>query len=214
MQASVLKANGLGYGTPQGRMLQRDLNFDVAPGQALLVSGSNGCGKSTLLKILLGEMEASDGDLSCHVQRRRVEYLPQLENTEVHLPLTLRDVIVMSQGRRLPFERIAVFGLLRPEHLDMAWNSASGGERKRSLLTRALLRDPQLLVLDEPMNHLDEESRRAVARSLATFLGRSTPSVPRAVVMVCHQGLPEEEGALFSLVPLPLERLTTKGTFA
>lgn len=214
MNASVIKAKDLSYGTPEGRILQRSLHFDVAPGQALLISGSNGCGKSTLLKILLGESQAAGGTVTCPVERRRIEYLPQLENTEVHLPLTLRDVIVMSHGRQVPFESLAAFGLLRPEHLDMAWNSASGGERKRTLLTRALLRDPKLLVLDEPMNHLDEESRRAVARSLAAFLRRTTPSAPRAVIMVCHQGLPEEEGALFSLVPLPLERLTTKGTDA
>lgn len=205
MNMALLDAQGLTYGTPTGRVLQRDLAFSVRSGQALLISGSNGCGKSTLLRILLGEAAPLAGAFRCQFPRERIEYLPQLENTEVHLPLTLRDVITVSCGRRLPWERLAVYGLLRPEHLDLAWNGASGGERKRTLLTRALLRDPRLLVLDEPMNHLDEESRRAVARSLAEFLARSKPEAPRAVVMVCHQGLPEEEGALFSLVPLDLE---------
>lgn len=205
---SLLQARNLSYGVPGGRLLQRRLDFRLEPGEVLLISGANGCGKSTLLKLILGEQSAVEGELAVGVTAARVDYLPQLENTEVHLPLTLHDVISLSQGRRVTWQEVAPFGLLDPHHLALSWNSASGGERKRTLLTCSLLNDPQLLVFDEPLNHLDDLSRAAVTTAIAQFAARSTPALPRAVVMVCHQGLSVSEGARLKLVPLPLERMS------
>ncbi len=201
----LLEAKNLSYGVPGGRLLQENLSFRLEPGQVLLVSGSNGCGKSSLLKVILGEQPLAGGRLYCAISAKRTDYLPQLENTEMHLPLTLRDVLSLSQAGDIDDSRIGAYQLLGSEHLKLAWNSASGGERKRVLLTRSLLKDPQLLVFDEPMNHLDEKSRAAVTRAIAQFLKSSTPATPRAVVMVCHQGLSPEESSQLDVVPLHLE---------
>ena len=203
----LLQAKDLSYGVPGGRLLQRRLDFRLEPGEVLLISGANGCGKSTLLKIILGEHTAVEGSLDCAVTGERVDYLPQLENTEVHLPLTLSDVISLSQARHVTWQEVAPFGLLDPHHLMLSWNSASGGERKRALLTCSLLNDPQLLVFDEPLNHLDDASRSAVTTAINQFVGRSTAQTPRGVVMVCHQGLTVSEGERMKLIPLVLERL-------
>ncbi len=202
---ALLEAKHLSYGTPGGRRLQENLSFRLEAGQVLLVSGSNGCGKSSLLKVILGEQKASGGRVTCAVPASRTDYLPQLENTEVHLPLTLRDVLSLSQSGTVDEARIRAYELLEASHLNLAWNSASGGERKRALLTRSLLKDPQLLVFDEPMNHLDEKSRAAVTRAISQFLKSSTPVEPRAVVMVCHQGLGPEESRQLDIVALHLE---------
>lgn len=201
---SVLEVKNLSYSTPEGRMLQAGINFDLQAGQMLLITGSNGCGKSTLLKTLLGEFPAVSGKIAQKIPETRLEYIPQLENTEIHLPLTLRDVLAISQPRPLDLEEVESFGLLRREQLKGAWNTASGGERKRTLLTRALLRRPSLLVFDEPMNHLDRHSRRAMIGVMSSFL--KTDREARAIVMVCHQGLHDDEDGLFDYQLLDLDQ--------
>lgn len=199
---SVFQASRLAYGTPDGRILQEHLTFTVNPGQLLLITGGNGCGKSTLLRILLGKNAPMKGTVRMGLPFKSVAYIPQLENTEIHLPLTLRDVLGISQAK-LDWAKALSFGLLNESHLHHAWNTASGGERKRTLLTRALLQNPQVLVLDEPFNHLDEKSREAMARAMVNFL--AVKNVPRAIIMVSHQGLGSGEENLFDVVPVPLE---------
>lgn len=205
MMETIYRVRELAYATPTGRLLQDRLSFDVKSGQMLLITGSNGCGKSTLLKTLLGQFEILTGTIECQVNERAIEYIPQLENTEIHFPLTLRDVLSVSQNRRVKWQDISTFGLLREEQLDSAWNTASGGERKRALLSRALLRKPRLLVFDEPMNHLDSESRRSMIKMMARFLA-DKGNENRGIVMVCHQGLHDEEWNLFDVLHLDLDR--------
>lgn len=202
VDTTFIRARALSLATPTGRVLQEGLNFDVSGGQMLLVTGSNGCGKSTLLKTLLGQWPVHKGTLQLRASDTEIAYLPQLENTEIHLPFTLNDVLNISRPAKVSWTDVEKFGLLRRETLSAAWNTASGGERKRALLTRALLRSPSVLVFDEPMNHLDAESRRAMIRFMASFLGDSEKQ--RAIVMVSHMGLDGDELDLFNLVPLNL----------
>ena len=203
MSGAILHANALSYGTPDGRVLQRGLSFAVAGGQMLLISGPNGSGKSTLLRALLGQMRPLRGDVRFTAPLERVEYIPQLENTEIHFPVTLGDVLAISLGRPVRWEEVARYSLLEEWQLGQPWNTASGGERKRTLLIRALMRQPRVLIFDEPMNHLDAVSRQEMLRMMARFLGE-TSAEPRAIVMVCHQGLHDEERELFDVVALRL----------
>jgi len=213
MNDVVYDLQSLSYATPTGRPLQTGLTLTLRANQLLLIRGSNGCGKSTLLKILLGQFPVMKGSVRRYIPPERTEYMPQLENTEVHFPLTLRDVLDFSHGRRITWDDIAPFELLREDQLDTAWNTASGGERKRTLLTRALLKNPRLLVFDEPMNHLDGESRQAMIRFMARFLKPSESKGERAAVMVCHQGLPEDEERQFDMLCLDLDSMTSgRGT--
>lgn len=200
MSAPIYTLDNVAYATPDGRMLQSGISARVSSGQLFLISGPNGSGKSTLLKAILGKMRVSRGTLLCSIHDSEIAFLPQLENTEVHLPVTLRDVLQIA--RSASDDVILAIGLLRREQLGSAWNTASGGERKRTLLTRAILSHPSVLILDEPMNHLDSESRKVMIAALAKFLNFSNAN--RAVVMVCHQGLHDDERKLFDVVALPL----------
>lgn len=184
--------------TPDGRLLQRRISFDVAPARLVLVRGPNGSGKSTLIKAIAGLGRVSSGEIRMNIPLERAQFLPQLENTETHMPVTLLDVVGLSQTRRVTVADACQFQLLSEQQLAASWNTASGGERKRALLTCALLSNPSLLILDEPMNHLDQASRKAMILGMASFLRASTPECPRAAVMVCHQGLLDSEKPLFA----------------
>jgi ABC-type Mn2+/Zn2+ transport system ATPase subunit len=204
MDHGIFEAKSVRYSTPAGRVLQENLNFQVRAGQLLMITGSNGCGKSTLLRSLLGQIPIERGSIHRRVAEDKLQYIPQLENTEVHFPITLQDALNLQNGKRASWEQISSIGLLRKDLLSSAWNTASGGERKRTLLTRALLSHPTALVFDEPMNHLDSESRSAIVRVMANFL-RNTGDEKRAIVMVCHQGLKSEERDLFDIIDLDLD---------
>jgi len=180
----MISARALSYGTPDGKPLVRGISFEVGAGDLLIVSGPNGSGKSTLLRVLLGHLKATGGELAVRTPYRKIVVLPQLQNTEFHLPMTLMDVLEVCLRRRLSVEEITRVGLLDAAQLGLSWNTASGGERKRALLTRLLLESPALLLLDEPMNHLDPESRERVRKAILSFV--ATPG--KGAVLVSHEG--------------------------
>jgi ABC-type Mn2+/Zn2+ transport system ATPase subunit len=190
MGTSLLEAIRLTYAAPGGRVLGENLSFALDAGELLVLSGPNGSGKSTLLSLILGEFGPVSGRLLNHVPRARTAVIPQLQNIEFHLPVTLRDVLEVSRPHSLSEEAVESFGLLRREQLDLAWNTSSGGERQRTLMTRALLQDPHLLILDEPFNHLDTISQTNILEAIAAFLKKQSDHM-RAAVLVSHVALSE-----------------------
>lgn len=201
MSGRLLSVSNLAYGYP-GKTLGSGIHFELESGQLCLIGGPNGAGKSTLLKVLLGRLPARAGNIETSLRRTQVAYIPQIENTEIHLPMTLGDVLTVSGGEAPTPARISEIGLLTENHLTLAWNTASGGERKRTLLTRALLRNPKLLILDEPMNHLDETSRFIVISALKKFV---TEADGRAIILVSHGGLSESEAHQFKVVNVEIK---------
>lgn len=184
-------------------MLAENLTFSLPSGSLLLVTGPNGSGKSTLLRVIQGLSPIFSGKLDVHVPNSRIGILPQLPNPGFHLPITLGDVLRFSTRGPLDWEKVFSYGLIERSHLALAWNTASGGERKRTLLTRLLLQEPSLLLLDEPMNHLDSDSRNRVEKVIAHFLTHHKEEGQRAVVLVSHSSLKTE--ALLQVPTLQLE---------
>lgn len=181
---TLLAATDVSYRAPDGRVLATGLSFGVEEGDVLLVTGPNGAGKTTLLKVLIGKHPLAAGNLALNISSREVSYLPQMQQGAFHLPLTLRDVLAIAHKGRFDLAAVLSWGLLKPTHLDLAWNTASGGEKRRTLMTRALLGAPRLLILDEPLNHLDRETRQLVSGVIERFV---TGAPGRAVVLVSHE---------------------------
>lgn len=211
----LIHATQLTYGTPTGKALASELTFQLHAGQILIITGPNGSGKSTLLKVLMGQVRPFRGRCEVTVSRKKIGFLPQLQNTEFHLPLTLLDVLEISAGNKIEPREIIEIGLLDRAHLQLAWNTASGGERKRTLLTRLLLQKPSLLLLDEPMNHLDTESRKRVQRALSEYLSIAGPiaqagarNSERAIALVSHDKALASGLSAGKIVPLALGEAT------
>lgn len=193
MPSPLIRAKGLSFGPTRDKPLVRNLSFELYPSQLLWISGPNGAGKSTLIRVILNQGWIENGTMEKNIDGKNIGYLPQLQNRQFHLPVTLRDMIATAVRGPLSSDAIVQLGLLRPEQLYLGWNTASGGERKRALLTRLLLQDPTLLILDEPFGHLDAESYTLVIRAIERFLTASSGR-SKSVLIVEHGAIPEALG--------------------
>jgi zinc transport system ATP-binding protein len=137
-----------------GRTILHGVDFEVAPGEIVTLIGPNGAGKSTLVKVALG-LERLDSGRMTRAGNLRIGYQPQSYTIDRALPLTVRRLVTLNCTATA--KRIGdVLGLLHLDALtDADVHSLSGGERQRAMLARAILRQPQLLVLDEPSQNLD-----------------------------------------------------------
>lgn len=204
-QPALLEGTELAYATPSGVPLASGLTFELHPGQLLLITGPNGSGKSTLLKVLLRQFPLKRGLVRCTVPASRIALIPQLQNLEFHLPMTLRDVLEVSLPGKLDMDAISRIGLLTEKQLAVSWNTASGGERQRAMLTRALLQKPSLLFLDEPLNHLDQQSQKSLLDTLHRFVSVAGGE-PHGIVLVSHAGVTEGRTERFDTVHIDLTK--------
>jgi zinc transport system ATP-binding protein len=153
----------------------------VHAGEILTIIGPNGAGKTTLLKIMLRLLPPSAGT----VRQRpglRIGYLPQRLAIDPVMPLTVARLMTLTarQPRPLLLQRLAETGVA---HLvDAAVQSLSGGELQRVLLARALSLEPELLVLDEPVQGVDFAGEAA----LYQLIGDIRRQRGCGVIMVSH----------------------------
>jgi len=164
----VIRARGVEKRYGDKRVL-RGVVFDIAAGGFLVVTGPNGSGKTTLLRLCAGLAIPTAGELELTLERGRIGYV-------AHEPLVYRELTALENldlyGRLYRVaerrERIGMllerFGLWDERH-ERA-DSYSRGMMQRLALCRALLHDPDLLVLDEPYSGLDEEGAALLDREL------------------------------------------------
>jgi zinc transport system ATP-binding protein len=152
-----LRLTGLGVrrGPPgQTRWLVRDVDLDVAPGEIVCLIGPNGAGKSTVVRAAVGTLAPTEGTVE-RAPGLRVGYVPQSLAIDRTLPLSVRRFMTLTarHGREEVLQALRQTGVA---HLaDQMLHSLSGGEFQRVLIARALVRRPDLLVLDEPVQGVD-----------------------------------------------------------
>ena len=155
----------------------RDLDLEVGHGEFLLLTGPNGSGKTTLLRLIAGLLVPTAGELEVDAPRERIGFLG-------HEPLDYRELTAIENldlyGRlyRVPERRERIGMLLERFGLWDARNqradSFSRGMLQRLALCRALLHDPELLVLDEPFSALDDEGATLLDRELGELRPHAT----------------------------------------
>lgn len=163
-----------------GRPVLEGIDLHLHAGQFAAVVGPSGAGKTSLLRLLLGTLQPSQGRISLHGDGRalQVSYVPQIESVDWNFPVTVEQVVLMGRVRRsgpwpwpraVDRRRMAAvldelgIGELAKRHI----RELSGGQQQRVFLARALIAEPDLLVLDEPTTGLDLRTAETILHLLA-----------------------------------------------
>ncbi|HEY8737777.1 MAG TPA: ABC transporter ATP-binding protein [Candidatus Dormibacteraeota bacterium] len=200
MTEPVVRFQEAGVRVGQG-LLWRGTTFDLAAGEFIVVLGPNGAGKTTLLRMMLGLVSPSEGGVTAlggpaRQARHVIGYLPQRRSVDPDLSVRGRDLVTMGlEGHRWGFplpvrdrrqvhdrveEAIAAVGA--ETYADRPLGRLSGGEQQRLWLAQALVSQPRLLLLDEPLANLDLRSQSTIASLVAGIATRGGMTV----VLVAH----------------------------
>ena len=156
-----------------------NVTLDLPTGSSLAVIGPNGSGKSTLLGALAGTIEPSSGSVT--IAGRPPALVLQATEVDRSLPITVEETVALSRypslgllGRFRATDRKAIADALRRLEIDdlagTQLHELSGGQRQRLSLARAILKDPDILILDEATSQIDIESETLIHKTLATFI--------------------------------------------
>lgn len=217
-----LKHVGFGYGTEP---VLEDVSLHLHPGQFAALVGPSGAGKTSLLKLILGTLQPTHGEVAIYGRVRngqaapQIGYVPQLETVDWNFPVTVGQAVLMGRTRQAgiwPWPRgedrrrlHEVLARLEIDHLVKRHiRDLSGGQQQRVFLARALIAEPDLLVLDEPTTGVDMRSAENVLHLLAELncrgmtilmtthdLNAAAAHVPWVICLnrrVVAQGAPED----------------------
>lgn len=169
------------------------LSLSIDKGEFVHVAGRNGSGKSSLAKAVLGLLAPWSGTIRLNVSRDRVGYLAQGEAQDPSFPATVFEVALAGRqhtDKIFPFytrrdreeTRRALADVGMADLADRRIGELSGGQRRRALIARALARDPDFLILDEPLSGLDRDSEEG----LLALLDRLNRESGLTVMMTTH----------------------------
>ncbi|WP_443191031.1 zinc ABC transporter ATP-binding protein ZnuC [Pseudomonas indica] len=180
MSDALVRLSGVGVRYADQAVLE-DVRLSVKPGEIVTLIGPNGAGKTTLVRAVLGLLTPDQGEV-WRRPRLRIGYMPQKLQVDATLPLTVLRFLRLVPGVDRP-KALAALGEVGAEQvIDSPLQSISGGELQRVLLARALLREPELLVLDEPVQGVDVAGQAELYRLITRLRDRHGCGV----LMVSH----------------------------
>lgn len=159
------------------------INFDIKDGEYVSVVGENGCGKSTLMKLILKFLKPTQGSIV--TQAKRIGYVPQKNDlTNTGFPITVYEMmnsyrkLLKEKDKSVITDNLKLVGL--SEFSSALMGSLSGGQNQKVLIARALMGNPDLLILDEPSTGVDADSQKdiyGIIKELNTGSGITIVSV-------------------------------------
>ncbi len=193
----VLEADDVVFSYGESAVLD-GVSLRVEAGEFVALAGGNGSGKSTLLRVLLGLLRPSRGTArifgeapTSRHDRWRVGYVPQRPATHADLPATVTEVVAAGRlarsGWRLRGDdheavAAALEAVRLTDHAARRFGALSGGQQQRVLIAKAIVNDPELLILDEPIAGVDAASQEQFRDSLVARIDAG-----RAVLLVSHE---------------------------
>ncbi len=176
----LLDLRSLSYGTGTRQILS-NISVQISRGQIVTLIGPNGAGKTTLIKIAMGLLQPHSGHVILD-PKLRIGYMPQRLQVEATMPISVTRFLLLAPHARKEkidgvLAEVGATGLHQARLQDL-----SGGELQRVLLARALLQDPQLLVLDEPTQGVDLKGQAELYRLITQIRDRHQCGV----LMVSH----------------------------
>ncbi|MWV10930.1 zinc ABC transporter ATP-binding protein ZnuC [Pseudomonas sp. R-28-1W-6] len=180
MSEVLIQLDGVGVGFA-GQAVLQDVQLTVRAGEIVTLIGPNGAGKTTLVRAVLGLLKPDSG----RVQRKarlRIGYMPQKLHVDPTLPLSVLRFLRLVPGVDRAAAQAALAEVGAEQVIDSPLQGISGGELQRVLLARALLREPELLVLDEPVQGVDVAGQAELYRLITRLRDRHGCGV----LMVSH----------------------------
>ncbi len=191
----AIEINRLSFSRGEIPILDR-VDLEIAQGEFVGIFGPNGGGKTTLLKLLMGLIEPQKGTIrifgkTAEENRHRIGYVPQIHRIDPDFPITLEELVLLGRRpKRLFFERFSkedrdacdhwIYRLGLKAYRKQAYGKLSGGLAQRALLARALVSEPELILLDEPTANIDAQSLAIFLEALQELQGE------RTIVLVTH----------------------------
>lgn len=175
---AVLESLYVGY---ESTIALQDVNLEICQGEFIGIVGPSGSGKTTLLRAILGQVRKFSGSMNLIPRpgrdEVRVGYVPQVDIVDWNFPITVEQVVMLGRWREMGWrpwanrrdkqlmhellDRLNI-GHLAKRHI----RKLSGGQQQRTFLARALIGDPDLLLLDEPTSGVDIKTRHEVMHLL------------------------------------------------
>lgn len=172
----------------------KNTSFQIDSGEFIGIIGPNGGGKTTLLKLLMGFIKPAGGKIKIHGKshEKQMAYVPQTVRFDAQFPISVFEVVLSGRLAHLPWhgrysqkdkqladEALAQVGLSKELH-SQAYGKLSGGQAQRVLIARALVSQPQILLLDEPTASVDANAESDIYHILSGLKGKMT------ILMVTH----------------------------
>lgn len=186
---TVISIHNLSFSYGQNLIL-KDVNLEVFENDYVGIIGPNGGGKTTLLKCILGFLEKDSGSVEIP-SLQTIGYVPQKLSIDAEFPITVKELILTGspeqpslwrQYSKEDLEKVQslIQWLKLEKYANIRFGELSGGFAQRVLLARALMCDPKILILDEPMAHIDTEA----IEKIRTFLKELSQKI--TILLVTH----------------------------
>lgn len=193
---SIIEANNLSF-YYNGISILKNINFSISEGNFISIIGPNGAGKTTLIKIILGLIKDYSGNLSVfgvkpnEVNPALIGYVPQIKTMDRKFPALAIELVVSGYIKKWPWiisgksKNLAYKVLVdvNAEHLaNRSISTLSGGELQRVCLARSLIRNPKLIILDEPATGIDAIGQSDLYNLLENYKERTNATI----LMITH----------------------------
>ncbi len=168
----------------------KNVSFEVAQGEYIGIVGPNGGGKTTAIKLMMGFLAPSGGQVEVFGKapenaRTKIGYVPQINAYDKEFPISTLEVVLSGAlshlhwwGARPQGDKKRAKELLKEVGLEglekRSFGALSGGQAQKALIARALMCDPEILLLDEPTANIDPQSEQAIFEYLKKFQGKKT----------------------------------------